>query len=48
MYVKLPEICGTEDPKKTIKEFDKIYSELDEVYNQLIEEFKNKLLMFSI
>ena len=44
MYVKLPEICGTEDPKKLIKEFDKIYSELDEVYNQLIEEFKNKII----
>ena len=44
MYVKLPEICGTEDPKNLIKEFDKIYSELDEVYNQLIEEFKNKII----
>ena len=31
LYVKLPQICGTEDPKKLIKEFDKIYSELDEV-----------------
>lgn len=44
LYVKLPQICGTEDPKKLIKEFDKIYSELDEVYNQLIDEFKNKII----
>ena len=44
LYVKLPQICGTEDPKKLIKEFDKIYSELNEVYDQLIEEFKNKII----
>ena len=44
LYVKLPQICGTEDPKKLIIEFDKIYSELNEVYDQLIEEFKNKII----
>ena len=44
LYVKLPQICGTENPKKLIKEFDQIYSELNEAYDQLINEFKSKII----
>ena len=44
LYKKIPEICGTEDPKKLIKEFDKIYSQLNKVYAQLIEDFKSKII----
>ena len=44
LYVKLPQICGTENPKKLIKEFDQIYSELNEAYDQLINEFKTKII----
>ena len=25
LYKKIPEICGTDEPKKLIKEFDKVY-----------------------
>ena len=44
LYKKIPEICGTDEPKKLIKEFDKIYSELNKVYGRLINEFKTKII----
>ena len=44
LYKKIPEICGTEDPKKLIKEFDKIYSQLNKVYENLILDFKTKII----
>ena len=44
LYKKIPEICGTEDPKKLIKEFDKIYSQLNKVYENLIQDFKTKII----
>ena len=35
LYVKIPQICGTEDPKKLIKEFNKIYKKkLEEVQKE--------------
>jgi len=44
LYKKIPEICGTEEPKKLITEFDKIYSQLNKVYDQLISDFKTKII----
>ena len=44
LYKKIPEICGTEDPKKLIKEFDKVYSQLNKVYENLIKDFKSKII----
>ena len=44
LYKKIPEICGTEEPKKLIVEFDKIYSQLNKVYDQLISDFKTKII----
>ena len=44
LYKKIPEICGTDEPKKLINEFDKIYSELNKVYGRLIDEFKTKII----
>jgi len=44
LYKKIPEICGTDEPKKLIKEFDKIYSELNKAYDRLIDEFKIKII----
>ena len=44
LYKKIPEICGTEDPKKLINEFDKIYSQLDKVFDELLKNFKSQIL----
>jgi len=44
LYKKIPEICGTEDPKKLIKEFDNVYSQLNKVYENLIKDFKSKII----
>jgi len=44
LYKKIPEICGTDEPKKLINEFDKVYSELNKAYDRLISEFKTKII----
>ena len=44
LYVKIPEICGTDEPKKLIKEFDKIYSQLNKAFDELINNFKLKII----
>ncbi|MDC0250604.1 hypothetical protein OAK11_00590 [Candidatus Pelagibacter sp.] len=44
LYKKIPEICGTDEPKKLIEEFDKVYSELNKAYDRLIDEFKTKII----
>ena len=42
LYKKIPEICGTEDPKKLINEFDKIYSQLIKVFDELSKRYNSR------
>jgi len=44
LYKKIPEICGTENPKELIKEFDKIWVQLDQVFEDMVNQFKEVIL----
>jgi len=44
LYKKIPEICGTENPKELVKEFDKIWAQLDQVFEDMVNQFKETIL----
>ena len=40
LYKKIPQICGTHEPKKLLAEFTTIWDDLDQVYDRMILQFK--------